>query len=552
MTSKSLILFVGLAHLPMATEYAMRMWRTGHYQFFPLVMLVIAWFWYQTNHSLASVAEKPSGRILVGSLLANLALIFVATLLRSSFVCSLSIAMLLANTFYACYGKSGLGKATPLLFLALFTIPLPVRLDSWLIFKLQFLASHLASWILDALQQSHFREGVILQTESRGFLTEEACSGVRSLFSSLAGIAVYGVTLAYPWWRHTFNLMQIVFWVVVGNAFRVAIVVFVTENYTEQIASGWPHEMLGLVMFVLIFLLAVSTDRLFGAFVNESTDDNLDPYGESIQMPTQSPTDSTSTQSSDFGFLSELRFATSGWVIAPIAVCILLLGARMAYVSSNLNQGVANYVHHRLPFPQEADMPASIGDWKLVSFKHTNRGKAKLQAEDSFIWTYEYNGVQALISVDCPWDAWHDLSYCYSGLGWTTRSDHFFDGDATSGEGTDPERFSQLSMHKQSGEVGMVIFSSVDANGNMVAPQYSSGHFSLEAVFNQLVANLTSVLGLGTDKRAGWMGYKLPLSTLQLYCTPETEIDEEKVKSLRRLFVDARKLLVESSRFKGE
>ena len=101
----------------------------------------------------------------------------------------------------------------------------------------------------------------MLITEKKQFFAEEACSGVRSLFSSTAAISVLGVYLSYPWWRLIFNLIQTTIWVLVGNALRIATVVYVADSWTDSIASGPAHELLRLGVFLFIFVLALSTDR---------------------------------------------------------------------------------------------------------------------------------------------------------------------------------------------------------------------------------------------------------------------------------------------------
>ena len=536
------------------------MWKTGHYQFFPLVVAVIAWFWYQMSDDLRSRATKPERTVQTFAILGNLALVCVATILNSSFIGAISMVFLFSVTLYSVYGRTGLKRGLPLVFLSLFTIPMPARLDSSLVFQLQFVASALGSWILDALQQTHFREGVVLQTETRGFLTEEACSGIRSLFSSLAGIAVYGVAMGRRWWRHLFNLGQTVFWVVIGNAFRVAVVVYVSENYSDRIASGWPHELLGLIVFVFIFLLAISTDRLLGAFVSEPVDElgyhdqdlaltsiGRSKDGQSAEIAGVSHEEPSQTLTPDaVGISSRLV-----WVAVPLFCAIFLFGIRLTYVHSKLNKGIASYSDHRLPFPKESDLPREIGEWRLTSFNHTNRGKDKLQAEDSFIWTFRKGNLTALVSVDCPWDVWHDLSNCYSGLGWNIHPSHFFPGGdhLESNPEINGARFSQLGMSKTGGETGVVLFSSMDANGAIVSPQFSSGFFSFDSVRQQLVSNFASTMGLSVDRAAGWKGHKLPLSTLQLYCTPESGISPTEIDELRTLFVNVREHLKESKRF---
>ena len=498
------------------------------------------------SDSLKREAEEPNANYLSAALVATLVLLAVATILNSSFIGSWSMLALFASALYSSYGQSGLRKATPLLFLGLFAIPLPAKIDQWLIFNLQFLASQLASWILDGVGQTHFREGVVLQTETRGFLTEEACSGIRSLFSSLAGIAIYGVTLRYPWWRQLFNLIQTVGWVVVGNAIRVAVVVYVAENYSDRIASGRPHEILGLVAFLFIFLIAVSTDRLFGAFVRESEDTTA--YGMETELP---EAEEPSPLQVAPNYQGSIGLPGIGVVAIPFALVVFLVGARLAFVQMTYNKGLATSSANRLQFPDKNDLPPYLGGWQMASFQHKNRGKDKLQAEDSFIWTYKNKDLSASLSIDCPWEEWHDLSTCYAGLGWNVHSSHYFDGGdkLPVNSGFSNEEFSQLGMNKNSGETGVVIFSSVDATGKEVTPQFSAGYFSTDSVFQQVLSNTAAAVGLSQDRAAGLAGYKLPLTTIQLYCTPETEITPAQIRELRTLFLEARTALVETSRF---
>ena len=104
-------------------------------------------------------------------------------------------------------------------------------------------------------------------------------------------------------------------------------------------------------------------------------------------------------------------------------------------------------------------------------------------------------------------------------------------------------------MRKPSGETGIVIFSSVDANAKLVTPQFSGGYISLESAWKQILVNVSNSVGMSRDKSAVLQGYKLPLTTFQLLCTPETEATPEQVKALRILFLEVRNRLKQSERF---
>jgi exosortase len=105
--------------------------------------------------------------------------------------------------------------------------PVPGSLEQLLTINMQKVASTLAGNILNIMGVLHYKQGVVLKLVGQSFMAEEACSGVRSLFSSITAIVFLGLMNRYHWSRHLFNVMQTIMWVVVLNAFRIAVVVYV-------------------------------------------------------------------------------------------------------------------------------------------------------------------------------------------------------------------------------------------------------------------------------------------------------------------------------------
>ena len=105
----------------------------------------------------------------------------------------------------------------------------------------------------------------------------------------------------------------------------------------------------------------------------------------------------------------------------------------------------------RLPQPDASEL--AIGQWRVVDFEHLDRERGGIQAEESSIWTLEKDKLKAKFSLDCPWDDWHDLSHCYTGLGWNVEMSHFFDQPNSTDMGC-----SILNMNKSTGEKGIVFF----------------------------------------------------------------------------------------------
>ena len=163
------------------------------------------------------------------------------------------------------------------------------------------------------------------------------------------------------------------------------------------------------------------------------------------------------------------------------------------------------------------------------------------------------------VSLDCPWDNWHDLSNCYSGAGWQTESTHNYSANNSSNNfGTAAETnaddealtsYSQVNLQKTAQEQGLVLFSAFDRNADEVVPQFTSGFFSFQSVQRQFVANASLAIGLSTEKQSRMAGVSLPVTMIQLLSTPSTELTEIHERELQFLFSESRKILSKSSRF---
>ena len=531
-----LICIAFLAHLPILVQYTLRMWRAEHYQFFPLLIVGLAWFFVSDFRELIS-DTKPGNFSIVAVLLAGVTLcLLLGTLVNSSFLGAISTWLLLATSCYWLWGNKGLRRCMPFLVLLLLIVPLPVRLDAWIIFKMQFIASHLASLLLDSFGCIHFREGVVLATESDKFMTQEACSGIRSLFSSLAGIGLYCLIHNHPLWRYIFNFTQAVVWVLVGNALRIALVVFISENYTTAVSTGWGHEVLGLASLFFILLMAVSTDRMLQFFVMQT---RCKTSNGSIPRQVGSVESDLQTR-----FFSQIEFPKFSMIyhfgFAFVFAIGLLIGIQnFGHAGSTWVTGLP-----RLSFPIQSDLNLAGGE--VGRFEHVHRGKGSIQAEDSFIWSIQRSGLQAKFSVDCPWDDWHDLSHCYSGLGWNVEMSHHFDDESSWG----PAGFSVLRLSKPTGEIGIVFFASVDRHGRQVVPRFTGGFYSSESVIRQVVGSIKRQVGRSDENLSDLKGIELPVTAFQLACFPKSKLGQSDVSALRQMFHDCCASVLKSDRFR--
>jgi exosortase len=527
-----LSIIAAIAHMPMGVAYCQRMWQTGHYQFFPFLFAIVFWLIYER----ITPEERKSQPSIIGYALFgfNVLLLAASVLLYSSTVWMLSVLSLFVSIIQYRYGLRACVATAPAWLLLLFVFPLPAGIDLILINKLQFMASQLASWALDAARLLHFREGVVLITEKKQFFAEEACSGVRSLFSSLAAISVFGVYVRSRWWHIALNLIQTTFWVLIGNALRIATVVYVADNWTDSIASGAAHEALGFGVFLLILVLAISTDKAVGLmFPNRGSTSrrNEEP---------SAPIFSTAKQ----GNAKKGRNKVIPFALIVAFVCVAIFSCRLTYAKLNHEQmRTSNFSDTVLTQLDIDGLPIEIGTWKRKSFEHQVRNEHSLLAPESYIWIYERDGIEATISLDSPYYEFHNLKTCYDGLGWTCSCTHDYGGDRDADTG----RRSKLNMQKKE-QRGIVLFTAFDRNGGLVFPNEA---FYVGSRFDSILNNIELGFGMTASGNEARMSTgSLPISQIQLIA--ESEDIEEFAIELESLFVDARKMLVESPRFQTQ
>jgi len=522
-----------VAHIPLFIGYVRINAAKGHYQFFPILVAVALWLifdrlnamvvqkksaksgiwnWLSSGAQHTQQAEKSAG--LAVALFGIAAIVLgIAAVVQSSFMVIPSIMVLAASWIISRYGIRGFKISLPAWMLLLLAIPFPWNLDAVLVNRMQFLASSLASLMLDSLGQIHFREGLTLVTAKQQFFTEEACSGIRSLFSSLATLSVFGVyhRLSLP--RHIFNWLQVILWVIVGNAIRIAIVVFVAENWTQSIASGAPHEMLGIGVFASIVLVALSTsmaiDKLYAGEADQFGDSAIDTEIESHVVDTKS------------------EIAVPPKWISVAAMCffalVLMFCIRMIFVSNAI--GPPQFSKEDIVSAGKEALPESIEGWTVANFEKKTRPQSSLLAPNSSIWTLtdDSGSGKVVVSLDSPYGEFHDLTTCYNGLGWNVSSEY----DLASSSGDSGDKLCMLNMFKRS-QHGVVFFSAYGNDGKEVS---RAEFFSKTGNARK---NILLAFGIG-DNRS-----RLPVTQVQLVYENSKTISDKKKAELRKLFEQVR------------
>lgn len=230
-------------------------------------MIPFVALWAATAHR-AHLAELPARPIRGGLVaLSLMGLVYVAalgsgepTLLGVSSVATIVIAVLALRGWE--WTKT---LAFPLGYLV-FMIPLPAGAVTPLIVRLQILVSGAAVWVLQRAGVAIFREGNVLTLPGgQSLFVAEACSGITSLLTLMP----IGVFIAYftqtGWARRILLVAAVVPIALAGNLLRLVLTVWVSMNWSTELATEGPlHEWAGVATYVIGCVALLGVGWLIG------------------------------------------------------------------------------------------------------------------------------------------------------------------------------------------------------------------------------------------------------------------------------------------------
>jgi exosortase len=139
--------------------------------------------------------------------------------------------------------------AYPLGILILMIAP-PTFIFERLTLDLQLLASRIGEFCLESLGFSVMREGNILELVGMRLSVEEACSGIRSLFSILFMCVLYNYFFVRGNVMRTLIIVMAVPVAILGNAGRI-VATGIASQYNRELVQGAAHEAFGYVSVLI-------------------------------------------------------------------------------------------------------------------------------------------------------------------------------------------------------------------------------------------------------------------------------------------------------------
>jgi exosortase len=227
-------------------------WSDENYQHGFLVPLFSAFAVWRERHALRRLEPFGTWRGLP-VLLAGLGLLLLGDVGAENFLMRSSLIWVLAGLILLHLGvKIFRVVLFPLAYL-IFMVPLPAILFYAVTFPLQNLAAQQAAWTLDLLGVPVLLDGNIIHLSQISLGVTEACSGIRSLISLLAGAVAWAYLMLPMGWLTVLFVVSAVPITIFANAARVVATGLIGQWFGVDYASGFFHEFAGWVVYLFAF-----------------------------------------------------------------------------------------------------------------------------------------------------------------------------------------------------------------------------------------------------------------------------------------------------------
>ncbi len=489
-----LLLIVGtaLGNLPLLAIHLRNMWAQPQYQYFPIVLGVIAYLIWRSAewkpHPSPSALTFPLGIIcLVASLLTGLK----GTELLSPWVGAAAAAMAFGGVLLVFRNRLYIENPVGIWFLSLLVLRPPMGWDSRLAFWLQGITAKVAGALLDICHVVNLVEGNTIVLRDRHLFVEEACSGIVSLMSIIACCGILAVWQNRPAPHAILLTISGAIWAGILNVFRITTLAIALDKMGVDLTEGWRHEALGLVLFSGTLLLSFCTDRLLLFLMTPITSADSQVYGD------YAPADDQNLLSKIFNLAVEparlfyrpapvdadgrpispkvTRSIIPKWV--PI-LAVLFVGLGIAQVvragmgAKKFKRAEADVAFLQLA---EQSMPEQLHTLSRMRFEAIERNVNDINGQHTRQWAYSNSQFAGLFSVDFVFRDFHELTACYEGLGWTLATRRVVTRPDTD------QVFVEATFTKETGERSFLVFGSFDQQGNNIPPPDAGLQSSLQA-----------------------------------------------------------------------
>lgn len=245
-------------------DLAAQWWDDANYSHGFLVPFFSAFLIWQQRRQLGVIV--PRGTMVgLGVLLAGIAELLLGDLGSENFLMRSSLLVVLAGLILFHLGPGVLRAVLfPLAFL-LFMIPLPATLFYAITFPLQSFAASQAAMVLDTFGVPVLLDGNVIHLSQLSLGVTEACGGIRSLISLLAGASAWAYVAMPRGWFAVFFVATAVPVAIIANVARVVLTGIIGQQWGVEYASGFFHEFAGWGIYLFAFTCLAGIHSLMHA-----------------------------------------------------------------------------------------------------------------------------------------------------------------------------------------------------------------------------------------------------------------------------------------------
>lgn len=498
-------LLMVLAQTPMLVVYFSNLWKRPHYQFYPFLVLAVGVLAVQRWPRSVANPFVPSwlGNLL---LLVGIASGAVSTVFVYPWFAAVSAVLIIGSLLVRTHNTKSGGSLIAVWLPLLIILHLPFNWDWQLITVLQQISALTTSYLLDMFGFLHSMPGTVLEFPNRSFYVEEACSGVQSFFTLLFCSSIYVVWTSRRWFSALVIVASAIFWSIVMNIIRILTIPVADEVFGIDLSVGWQHDTLGYAVLVFALLMVISTDFLTRFVLGPIVVDIAVPRGRLLHWLIRFWNDIVAGDSSELAFASRRRSNTRRTIsltrpkVFFLWTAVMFITACGLYQITDIQKMISGRKLDRTFFDEDvivdidqSALPAQFGDSRCISFENVERSRGSELGQRSDTWVYRSGQFEMIASMDQPFPGWHELAVCYINQGWIQTRRQTYD---TSENEDDNWPYVELELKKNTGELGYVLFSFFDRDGQPYgAPKdWNPGTVLLHRFKNRLSYRLRSRL----------------------------------------------------------
>ncbi len=243
---------IAALYLPSYWSAAQGLWQTDEFGHAPLILVVVAWLFWQSRHVVLQAPTAPHASFGWLLLAFGLALYALGRTAGASSVEFASQVFVAGAVLLLLKGTQALRLAWFPVFYLVFMVPLPGTLVDALTEPLKHWISIIVVDVLHAVGYPVGRSGVMITVGRYELLVADACSGLNSMFSLAALGALFIHIMGRKSRLHTALLvLAIVPIAFAANIVRVITLVLITYHFGDAAGQGFLHGAAGIVLMLV-------------------------------------------------------------------------------------------------------------------------------------------------------------------------------------------------------------------------------------------------------------------------------------------------------------